>query len=60
VAPYLLDAIKDGLSLESYAWQELANSASGRADRDRLLEYQDEAVVDSVNFVKKIRDDYAG
>jgi sugar phosphate isomerase/epimerase len=60
VAPYLLDAIKDGLSLDSYAWQELANSASARAERDRILEYQDKAVVDSVNFVKKIRDDQAG
>ncbi len=58
VASYLLDAIKDGFSLESYAWQELANNACGRADRDQLLNYQDKAVVDSVNFVKKTRDDY--
>jgi sugar phosphate isomerase/epimerase len=60
VAPYLLDAIKDGLSLDSSAWQELAKSASGRADRDRLLEYQEKAVADSVNFVKMIREDQAG
>ena len=55
VAPFLLDAIAKGPSLQSFAWQELAESARGRSDKDRLVAYQDMAVVTSVDHVKRLR-----
>jgi len=55
IAPFLLEAIDKGSSLKSFAWQELAESARQRADKDQLLVFQDNAVAESVAFVKKLR-----
>jgi hypothetical protein len=54
VAPYLLRSLDKGLALESFAWQELAEVASSEAERQELLALQDQAVVDSVEYVKKL------
>ncbi len=59
VAPFLLDAFAQGASLNSFAWQELAQVALKRSDRDRLLELQDQAVITSVAYVKGLRDEKA-
>jgi len=60
VAPFLLDAFAQGASLNSFAWQELAEVARTRSDKNRLLELQDKAVVDSVAYVKRLRDGTSG
>ena len=52
VAPHLLQSLDDGLKLQSYTWQDLAKMASSEVQRQELLALQDQAVVDSVEYVK--------
>jgi sugar phosphate isomerase/epimerase len=54
VAPCLLRSLDKGLALQSFAWQELAELACSEAERQELLALQDQAVVDSVEYVKKL------
>ena len=54
VAPYLLRSLDKGPGLESFAWQDLAQMASSEAERRELLALQEQAVVDSVKYVKKL------
>lgn len=54
VAPYLLRASSDSMGLESHAWQELANAPHSDAERRELLAMQDRAVIESVEYVKKL------
>jgi len=58
VAPFLLDAMEQGSSLRSFAWQELAEGAR-QSDTDQLLDLQDKAVAESVTYVKQLRDSAA-
>ena len=52
VAPHLLRYLDTALELQSFAWQDLANIPSSEAQRQELLALQDQAVVDSVAYVK--------
>ena len=54
VAPYILRALDSGSGLESFAWQDLAKMAGSEAERQELLALQDQAVVDSVEYVKRL------
>lgn len=54
VAPYLLRALDKGCALQSFAWQNLATMARSEAERRELLALQDQAVVDSVAYVKQL------
>jgi len=52
VAPHLLRSLDEGLELQSYAWQDLAKVPSSEAERQELLALQDQAVAQSVEYVK--------
>lgn len=54
VAPHLLKSLASGLKPQSHAWQELAKSPESEAEKRELLDYQDRAVVESVEFMKGI------
>jgi sugar phosphate isomerase/epimerase len=54
VAPHLLRYLDDARALESYAWQDLAKLPTCEAQRQELLALQDQAVVDSVEYVKRL------
>jgi hypothetical protein len=54
VAPYLLRCSDGDLELQSFAWQELAGLAFSEAERQELLAFEDQGVVDSVEYVKKL------
>lgn len=54
VAPHLLTSLDQGAKLRSYAWQDLAKIPSSEAQRQELLSLQDEAVVASVEYVKRL------
>jgi sugar phosphate isomerase/epimerase len=54
VAPHLLRDVDNALELQSYAWQDLAKIPSTEAQRQELLALQDQAVVDSVAYVKSL------
>jgi len=54
VAPHLLREVDQALELQSYAWQDLAKIPSTEAQRQELLALQDQAVVDSVAYVKSL------
>lgn len=54
VAPHLLRSLDNGLDLRSFAWQDLAKTACSEAERQELVALQDQAVVDSVEYVKKL------
>ncbi|MFH1008502.1 MAG: sugar phosphate isomerase/epimerase family protein [Candidatus Latescibacterota bacterium] len=54
VAPNLLRALGDGLAMKSHAWQDLAKIPSTPAQREELLCLQDQAVVESVAYVKSL------
>ena len=54
VAPYILRSLDSGHGLESFAWQELAQMAGSAREREELLEHQDQAVAESVQFVKEL------
>jgi len=54
VAPHLLRSLDSGLELDSFAWQDLARIPRSDAERQNLLALQDQAVVDSVEYVKKL------
>jgi hypothetical protein len=53
VAPHLL-RYDDVLELQSSAWQDLAKIPTTEAERQELLDLQDQAVVDSVEFVRRL------
>lgn len=53
IAPHLLRPKEDGL--KSYAWSEIADMSSDPAERERLMNWQAEAVETSVEHVKRIR-----
>ncbi|BBO73246.1 xylose isomerase [Desulfosarcina widdelii] len=57
VAPHLLKPKKDGF--KSYAWQENANLVD-EGDLDQLIAWQERSVAASVEYVKRLRDDYQG
>ena len=54
VAPHLLRTMDSGLDLHSFAWRDLAKVARSEAERQELLALQDQAVVDSVKYVKSL------
>jgi len=54
VAPHLLRYLDNALELQSYAWQVLAKIPGSEANRQELLALQDQAVVDSVEYVKRL------
>ena len=54
VAPCLLRVLESGLELQSFAWQDLAGMARSATERAELLALQDRAVVESVEYVKKL------
>jgi hypothetical protein len=54
VAPHLLRSLADGLEPQSYAWQDLAKIPRSEAQRQELLALQDQAVVESVEYVKRL------
>ena len=54
VAPHLLRTMDSGLDLHSFAWRDLAKMARSEAERQELLALQDQAVVDSVKYVKSL------
>ncbi len=54
VAPYVLRTLEDDLGLESFEWHKLADRARSEAEREELIALQEKAVVDSVEYVKKL------
>lgn len=54
VAPHLLRCLDSGLELDSFAWQDLASIPRSDSERQTLLALQDQAVVESVEYVKKL------
>jgi sugar phosphate isomerase/epimerase len=60
VAPYIMRATEPGVELNSYAWQDLSKMARSDAEREELLRLQDESVVESVAYVKKLKREVEG
>jgi len=56
VAPHFLHYLDDVVELDSYAWQDLAKIPSSESERRELVVLQDQAVVESVDYVKKLND----
>ena len=54
VAPHLLRSLADSLELQSYAWQDLAKIPRSVDERRELLALQDQAVSESVEYVKSL------
>ena len=54
VAPYILQYLDQPFELESYSWQELAKIPTSEAQREELVALQEMAVVESVEYVKKL------
>ncbi len=54
VAPHLLGEMDQTHELQSYSWQNLAKLPRTEAQRQELLALQDQAVVDSVAYVKSL------
>lgn len=52
VAPHLLQSMADNTELKSYAWQDLAKLSHSETARRNLLTLQEQAVVESVEYVK--------
>jgi sugar phosphate isomerase/epimerase len=54
VAPFLLRCLDEGIELQSFGWRELAKAPRSEAERQELLVWQDQAVIESVAYVKKL------
>jgi 3-oxoisoapionate decarboxylase len=54
VAPYILQYLEQPFKLESYGWQDLAKIATSESQREELVTIQDQAVVESVEYVKTL------
>ena len=54
VAPYILQYLDQPFELESYCWQDLAKIPSSEAQREEIVALQARAVVESVEYVKKL------
>jgi hypothetical protein len=54
VAPYLLRYSDQPFELESYGWQDLAEIPRSVYEREELVELQEQAVFESVEYVKKL------
>jgi hypothetical protein len=54
VAPHLLRDVDHATELQSYAWQDLTRIPRTEAQRQELLALQDQAVIDSVAYVKRL------
>ena len=54
VAPYILHYSNQPFELESYCWQDLAKIPGSEAQREELVALQARAVVESVEYVKKL------
>ena len=54
VAPHILHYLDGVVELESYAWQDLAKIPSSETERQELVALQDQAVIESVNYVKRL------
>jgi len=60
VAPHLLQFLCDGQELRAYTWQDIANKVPNfSSQREELLLLQDEAVVESVNYVKELNKQFS-
>ena len=55
VAPHVMQFATDGLELQSYAWQDLSKLLRSEAQLRDLLAFQDRAVVDSVEYVRRLK-----
>ena len=56
VAPYLLRYSDRPFELESYGWQNLAEIPRSEHERDELVDLQEQAVFESVEYVKQLND----
>jgi len=54
VAPYILLYLDQPFKLESYGWQDLAKIPSSESQREEFVALQERAVVESVEYVKKL------
>ena len=59
VAPHLSQYVGSGVGLRSYAWRDLAKIPSSDTQREELMALQDRAVVDSVEYVKRLNLKYS-
>ncbi len=56
VAPHILHYLDGVAGLESYAWQDLAEIPNSESERREIVTLQDQAVVESVAYVKRLND----
>lgn len=54
VVPYILQYLDQPFELEAYRWQGLAKIPSSESQREELVALQEQAVVESVDYVKKL------
>ena len=54
IAPHVLRTLDEADEWESYAWQDLARIPLTDSERGELMELQDQAVVESVEYVKRL------
>ena len=52
IAPFLLDSAVDGQNLRAFSWQEMAKTLASGSQREEVLRLQDQAVAESVEYVK--------
>ena len=52
IAPYTSRSLDTDAELQAWAWQDLAKLARSEEEREELLALQDQAVIDSVEYVK--------
>jgi|APSaa5957512622_1039677.scaffolds.fasta_scaffold21447_2 3-oxoisoapionate decarboxylase len=55
VAPYINQYLKNPYQLNAFSWSELAGLADSQSKQEELIVSQDKAVLDSVNFVKRLK-----
>lgn len=56
IAPHILRNLDKAGEWKSYTWQDLAKIPSSESERRELMELQDQAVVESIEYVKKLND----
>ena len=52
IAPYTSRPLDSDAELQAWAWQDLAKLARSEEEREELLALQEQAVIDSVEYVK--------
>jgi sugar phosphate isomerase/epimerase len=54
VAPYIAQYLENPFQLNAFSWSELADLATSDTQRKRMVELQNKAVEDSVEYVKQL------